>query len=182
MILQVADSCTVDDAHIVTDIEELWEASFSWPSATGPPLAVCKGDSVKRQTLSPSPTQPRRKVTFKQSSLWRDTEVNQFHPSTSGDRQSLKADDSWLLSWTEEPEGLGCSPELDPQVQEFLSGEGVPYAGNNDDSDWSSTLEPPFKDSNKWVLWYACQVEMLAWWPKLQRVPNQKEPFNSPDR
>ena len=68
-----------------------------------PTAAVCKGDSVKRQTLSPSPTQPRRQVTFNKSIPGRDTEVKQFLPSTSGDRQSLEANDSQPLSWEEEP-------------------------------------------------------------------------------
>ena len=69
------------------------------------------------------------------SSPGRETKVKQFLPSTSGDRQSPKANDFQPLSWAEEPEDFGYPPELDSQVQEFLSGAGVPYAGDDDDSD-----------------------------------------------
>ena len=67
-----------------------------------------------------------------------------------------------------------CQPELDLQVQDFLSREEPPYAGNDNDSNWSSTLEPLFEDSNKWALWGTCWVETPVWWPELWRVPNQK--------
>ena len=63
------------------------------------------------------------------------------------DNPSNEADDSLPLSWADkmaqgdqpgwsqpEPEDLGCLPKLDPQVQEFLSGEGMPCAGDEDDS------------------------------------------------
>ena len=73
------------------------------------------------------------------------------------------------------PKDLGCPAKLGLQVQEFLSGAGAPYAGDNDDSDWSSTLELPFDNNNKWVMWCTLQVETPAWWPKLQIVLNQTD-------
>ena len=107
--------------------------------------------------------------------------MKQFLTSTSGDRQSLKANDFQLLFWAEESQDLGCPPKLDPQVPEFLSGAEVPYT-DDDDSDQSSTPEPPFDDNNKWVMWHTCWVETLAWWPKLWKVPNQMALFNLPDK
>ena len=171
---------TVTYGHAVTDThshrclkthERPLSAGHQWPV---PPAAACKGDPVRRWTLSPSPTWPRRQVTFKESSPGRGTEVKQFLPSTSGDRQSLEATDSQLLSWAEESKDLGYPPKLDPQMQEFLSRVGVIYTGN-ENSDWSLTLELPLDDNNKWVMWYTCWVETPAWWPKLQRVPNQMD-------
>ena len=103
-------------------------------SNRSPQLQSTRGTLSNDEHYHLAPTQQRRQVTFKKSSPGRDTKKKQFLPSTSGDRQSLKADDSWPLSWAEEPEDLGCPPELDPQVQEFLSGEGVSYTGNDDDS------------------------------------------------
>ena len=97
-----------------------------------------------------------------------------FLPSASGDRQSQEVNDSQLLSWAEGPEDLGCPPKLDPHVQMFLSRVGVPYI-DNDNSNQSSTLEPPFDDNYKWIMWCACQVETPVWWPKLQNAPQQKD-------
>ena len=152
-------SCRCSKSHEVA----INNRSLQWWSTGG---TLCKD---KHHHLAPP--QPRRQVTFEKSSPMRDTKVKQFLPSTSGDRLSWEANDSWPLSWAEGPEDLGCPPELDLQVQEFLSRAGAPYAGNNDDSDWSSTLELPFDDNNRWVMWHAHQVETPAWWPKLQKVP-----------
>ena len=138
-------------------------------------MAGCKGDPMRRQVLSPSPTQPRKQVTFEDPSPGRDTNVKQVIPSPSGDRQSLEATGSWPLSWAEEPQELGHLPELDPHVQVFLSGAGAPYTIDDDDCDWCSMPEPPYDNSNEWVKWHAHQVETLAWWPELQRIPNQTD-------
>ena len=140
-----------------------------------PPVAVHKEDSVKRWTLSPSPIQPWRQVNFKKSSPVRDTEVKQFLPSTYGDRQTIEADNSQLLSWAEEPEELGFLPKLNPQVQEFLSGREIPCTGDEEDSDWSAMPKPTLEDSNRWVLWHTQWVQTLAWWPELREVPNQMD-------
>ena len=100
---------------------------------------------------------------------------------------SVGADDSQLLSWADEmvwgdhsdwsqpePEDLECPHELDPQVQEFWSGEGMLTVIEwEDDPDWPTTPEPSLEDSNKWVLWCTNHVETLSWWPELWEVPNQ---------
>ena len=61
------------------------------------------------------------------------------------DSLNIEASDSQPLSWEDKmaqgewsqpkPKDLGCLPKLNPQVQEFLSGEGMPYPGDEDDFD-----------------------------------------------
>ena len=82
------------------------------------------GDPARRWAASPSPVRLRRRVTFKESSPNRDTEVKQAPPPTSAGRQIPEAAGSQLQPWAEEPKDLGHPPELDPLVQEFLSGTG----------------------------------------------------------
>ena len=98
--------------------------------------------------------------------------MKQLLPSTSGDRQSLEANDSQPQSWAEEPKDLGYPPKLNPQVKEFLSGRKTPCTGDEEDSNQSATPKPSLEDSNKWVLWHARWVQSLAWWPKLREVLN----------
>ena len=86
-----------------------------------PPVWPSTGGAAKRWADSPKPMQPRRQVIFKAS---RDTEVKQTSPPTTPDKWSMEATGSRLQSWAEEPEDLGHPPELDPHVQEFLSGKG----------------------------------------------------------
>ena len=83
----VTDGHTVTDTHIVAEIQRAMGGLFQLPIKNqSPPSGSLQGDSVKRQASSPSPTWPRRQVTFEQT-------------STSGDWQSLGADDSHPLSW-----------------------------------------------------------------------------------
>ena len=103
---------------------------------------------------------------------------------------SIGDDDSCPLSWADkmvcsnhsdwsqpEPDDWKPPPTLDLRVQEFLIGEGTPLAGNRceEDSNQSKTPEPSLEDSNKWILWHACQVETPSWWPELQEAPNQMD-------
>ena len=83
----------------------------------------------------------------------------------------------WSLNWSHpELHDLGCPPKLNPQVQEFLSGEGMLTVVEwEDDPNQSTTPEPSLGDSNKWVLWCACHVETLSWWQELWKVPNQMD-------
>ena len=138
------------------------------------PVEVCAGGAAKWWVDSPSPMQPRRCVIFEDS---RDTEVKQTSPSTTPDKWSLEAAGSRLQSWTEEPKDLGHPPELDPCMQEFLSGTGS-SGGDRDESDQSLTPEPSFDDLWEWVRWHAHWVETLAWWPELQKVPTPRSPID----
>ena len=94
---------------------------------------------------SPSPSCSRWLVTFE-------------------DSPSVGADKPCLLSWADEmawgdhsdwsqpkPEDLESLPTLNLRVQEFLTGEGTPLAGDRheEDSDQSETSEPSLEDSNK---------------------------------
>ena len=120
---------------------------------------------------SPSSLHSRQQVTFE-------------------DSLTIGADDSCPLSWADEmaqsdhsdwsqlePEDLESPPTLDPQVQEFLTREGMPLASyrSKEDSYQSKTPEPSLEDSNKWILWCAHQVETLSWWPELWEVPNEMD-------
>ena len=46
---------------------------------------------------------------------------------------------------------------------------------HEDDPGQLEMPKPSPEDSNHWVLWHACWVETLAWWPELWRVPNQTD-------
>ena len=113
-----------------------------------PPTSSHCGEHASRRAQSPSPLHSRWQVTFE-------------------DSPSVGADNSRLLSWADKmvwgdhsdwsqpkPEDLECLPTLDLQVQEFLSGEEMPWAGeeHKNDSDQSAMPEPSLEDSNKWVL------------------------------
>ena len=104
--------------------------------------------------------------------VWWQPKHQQLLATVLGGWNGLRDQSDWSQPKLKD---LGCPPELDPQVQEFLSGEGLPCTGDKDDSDWSLTPEPLFKESNKCIFWHTCQVEMPAWWPELWRVPSQKD-------
>ena len=113
-----------------------------------PSVADHTEDPAKWWAPSLSPVRLRRWVAFEESSPRRDTEVKQTPLLTSADRQNLEATGSWLWSWAEELKDLGYPPKLDPLVQEFLSGTGMPDV-SEDESNWSSIPEPSFSDSNE---------------------------------
>ena len=93
-------------------------------------------------------------------------------PTTTG-RQSPEAASSQLQPWAEEPKDLEHPSELDPLVQEFLSGTGSPR-GEEDKPDQPLTPEPSLDSHCEWVRWHAHWVETLAWWPELQKLLTQR--------
>ena len=131
-------------------------------------------DAAKRQAPSTSPVQPRRQVTFEESSL--DSEAT---PKTVDWSQPTEADDSLPPSWAPETadwsqpkeEDLGGPSILDPQVAEFLSGENL-----EDDPGLQECLpKPSFDNALNWVAWQVEQVAMPTWWPDLASILGQRD-------
>ena len=114
------------------------------------------GNRTKRWVPSASPVQPRRQVTFEESSSDSNTKATAKMVDWS---QPVKVDDSLPPSmapktadWSQPKEGdLKGPPVLDPQVEEFLSGKRP-----EDDPDlWDCLPEPSFDNGNEWVAWQA---------------------------
>ena len=86
------------------------------------------GDVTKRLAPSASPLQPRRWVTFEDSSLDSNVETTS---KTADWSQAIEVDDSLppsvapeMEDWSQSKEGdLGGPSMLDPKVKEFFSGE-----------------------------------------------------------
>ena len=75
-------------------------------------------------------------------------------------------------------EDLGGPPILNPQVAEFLSGEGPPWLGEKQEDDpgqWEYSPKPSFDNASALVAWQAEWIDTLSWWPELIEVTNHKD-------
>ena len=109
------------------------------------PLASpCHGEHLSRRAQSPSLSCSRQQVTFEDSL---SIGANDFCPLSWEDEMALGDHSDWSQP---EPEDLESPPMLDPWVQEFLTGEEMPWAGNKceDDPNQPTMPKPSLEDSN----------------------------------
>ena len=117
------------------------------------------GNDAWRQVSSASPMQPKKPVTFEETSMDSNTEAT---PETADWSQPIEVDDPLppsgtpeVADWSQTEEvDLGVPPTLDLKVEEFLSGEKLEYDPDVQDH----SPNPPFTPAHNWVAWQAEQV------------------------
>ena len=84
---------------------------------------------------------------------------------------------------------LECPPPLEPFVQELLEDKEASCTNAGMDSglpppspSMSADPEPSLMEHEHWIKWHTEYIDMLAWWCKLEMVPNLDDPQEFPQR
>ena len=81
------------------------------------------------------------------------------------------------VDWSKAVGGdMGKPPILDAHLSEFLSEAGPP--DGEDGCEWLEMPKLPLDDPKEWVTWWACWVEIPAWWPELLMVSTPWDPIS----
>ena len=154
--------------------------------AKDPLVISCHRDSAKRWSQSPSPSQWRWWATFMQGRAPHHLKV-----ALKGILASTRCigcpfqlgEMKWcqvtISTWSRAKEGdLECLPPLEPHIQELLSGEEMSLAGVGGSSLWASMPGDPGPSPRQnagWIQWCTHQLDKLAWWQELHKVPSHDD-------
>ena len=96
-------------------------------------------------------------------------------PMEEGDHASLSDNSDETVDGSQS--ARGDLPVLDLHVHEFLLGTEA-SGGRGDEPNQSAMPKLSFDNPQERVRWNVCQVETLAWWPELVKVPTPRDPIS----
>ena len=152
----------LDATHVLElNIERLsWEANRTkcqYPHGCSHSLGIPQ----ERHTWSPSTHRPRRHVTF-----------HEPEKETSSDERLQRETWGWVTRGEVEEGDLGPPPTLRLEFECFLE---MPTTDQGTRDRQSFLPEPSIRNYEKWLEWWACQLDTPHWWEELTAMPGVED-------